>query len=111
MTLTAMFAPWASIVPTVVHLAFDHHHDESPWMHRDVHDAAPVLHGHGHEDGTPTHSHDATVTSASAQAQAPSPIVHPSVSVCTAAASAADAVILDRLDPSPPQRAPIILRI
>ena len=112
MTLTAMLAPWAAVVRTAVHLAFDaHHHEEASPTPDDLHDAATVLHGHGHEHGTPAHSHDATVAQAP-QAPLPSLTIHPSVPAFACAAIAADAAVLLRyLDPSPPPRAPIILRI
>lgn len=111
-TLTAMLAPWAGVVRTAVHLTFDaHHHDEALATQDDLHDAATVLHGHGHEHGTPAHSHDATVAQASSQAPVPSLTTHPSVTAFGSTAFVADATLLGRLDPSPPPRAPIILRI
>jgi hypothetical protein len=110
-TLTALFAPWAAAVPTVVHLAFDHHHDESPGTHQDVHEAATVLHGHGHEDGTPAHRHDSTAAMASSQAPIPHVTIHPAILAAASAALVAGGAVLDRLDPSPPPRVPIILRI
>jgi hypothetical protein len=110
MTLAAMLAPWVAVVRTTVHLAFDaHHHEEAP--RDDLRDAATVLHGHGHADGTPAHSHDATMAVASSQAPVPSLNLHPSATAFASTAFAAGATVLSRLDPSPPPRAPIILRI
>lgn len=112
LTLTAMLAPWAAVVRTAVHLAFDaHHHDEALATQDDLHDAATVLHGHGHEDGTPAHSHDATIAQASSQGPVPCLTIHPSVTAFAATASLAGATVLRSLDPFPPPRAPIILRI
>lgn len=112
MTLTAMFAPWAAVVRTAVHLALEaHHYDEAPVTHDDLHDAATVLHGHGHQHGTPAHSHDATAALALSQVPVPSLTIHPSVTAFAAAALTAGAAVLRCLDTSPPLRVPIILRI
>jgi hypothetical protein len=112
MTLTAMLAPLPAVVRTAVHLALDpHHHEEASVTHDDLHDAATVVHGHGHEHGTPAHSHDATVAQVSSQAPLPSLTIHPSVAPFAIADFAAGAAMLRCLDPSPPPRAPIILRI
>ena len=111
MTLTAMLAPCAGVLRTAVHLALDaHHHEEGSVAHDDLHDATAVLHGHGHEHGTPAHNHDATEGLRSSQAPVPSVTIHPSVIAFVPSSLAVDAV-LDRLDPSPPSRVPIILRI
>lgn len=112
MTLTAMFAPWAAVARTAIHLALeDHHHEEAPVTHDDLHDAATVLHGHGHEQGTPAHSHDATAALGLSQAPVPSLTIHPSLTAFASAVLTADVAFLGRLDPSPPLRIPIILRI
>lgn len=111
-TLAAVLAPCAAVVRTAVHLAFDaHHHEEPSVVHGDLHDAATVLHGHRHEHGTPAHTHDATLALASNQAPVPSLTSHPSVTAFASSAFAADAAVVVRLDPSPPLRAPTILRI
>ena len=111
MTLAAMLAPWAAVVRTAVHLAFDaHHHEQVPFAHDDLHDAAAVLHGHRHEHGTPAHSHDATLAAASSTVPVPGLTTHPSATPF-ATAALADVVFLARLDPSPPLRVPIILRV
>ena len=112
MTLAAMLAPTAVSLRMAAHLAVDaHHHEEPSTTHDDLHDAAIVLHGHGHENGTAEHSHDTTLSLASSQASIPSLTVHPSVTVFVSSAFTADAAVLDRFDPSPPLRVPIILRI
>lgn len=111
MTLTAMLAPWAVVVRTAVHLAFDAHHHEGAAATRDDHDGTAVLHGHAHAHGTPAHSHDATLAVAGHQVPAPSLILHPSLPTSTFTATVAEAILLPSLDPSPPPRAPIILRI
>jgi hypothetical protein len=110
-TLTAMLAPWASVAANAVHLTLDDHHDEAAATHDDLHDADAVLHGHGHADGTPAHGHDATMALAPSQVPAPSLAIHPSIAASASPAFDVDAVVLHRLDPSPPQRVPIILRI
>ena len=96
---------------TAVHLAFDAHREDVSGTRDDFHDAASVLHGHGHDHGTPAHSHDATLVPASSQGPAPSLTSHPSVTAFASSALAAGAAVLDRADPSPPRRVPIILRI
>jgi len=112
MTLAAMFAPWTAVMRTAVHLAFDtRHHEAVSATHDDLYDATAVLHGHRHEHGTPAHSHDSTLAVAYSQVPVPSLTIHPSATAFASAALLADVAFLARLDPSPPLRVPIILRV
>ena len=112
LTLIAVSTSWTSVVVMAVHIVLDDdHHADAADHHDDLHHAATVLHGHSHDAATPSHSHDATAALASSQAPAPSLTTHASFAASGSSAFGPEAVATGRLDPSPPQRVPIILRI